>query len=187
MVWILPGRKSQKTHFRVMWLIWLKEYKCVCVSVCVCVSGMPTFPNNWAASLQNQENDCAPSEDSDQPGHPPRLIRGFAVRIKKAWVLSYPLRAQRRLWSDWADAQAELSLRWAHMPFCWFCHVAAEFCFNYFKPCGYLRSESPGQHCFGNHEQEKLLFHFTAHCVAAWSRCTPVQKGHVFYNVLQVR
>ena len=32
---------------------------------------------------------------------------------------------QRRLWSNWADAQADLSLRWAHMPFCWFCHEAA--------------------------------------------------------------
>ena len=40
---------------------------------------------------------CAPSEDSDQPGHPPSLIRVFAVRIKKTWVLSYPLSAQRRL------------------------------------------------------------------------------------------
>ena len=40
---------------------------------------------------------CAPSEDSDQPGHPPSLIRVFAVRMKKAWVLSYPLSAQRRL------------------------------------------------------------------------------------------
>ena len=27
---------------------------------------------------------CAPSEDSDQPGHPPRLTRVFAVRMKKA-------------------------------------------------------------------------------------------------------
>ena len=26
----------------------------------------------------------------------------------------------------WADAQADLSLRWAHMPFCWFCHEAAQ-------------------------------------------------------------
>ena len=25
-----------------------------------------------------------------------------------------------------ADAQADLSLRWAHMPFCWFCHEAAQ-------------------------------------------------------------
>ena len=40
---------------------------------------------------------CAPSEDSDQPGHPPSLIRVFAARMKKAWVLSYPLSAQRRL------------------------------------------------------------------------------------------
>ena len=46
---------------------------------------------------QNQQNECAPSEDSDQPWHPPSLIRVFAVRMKKAWVLSYPLGAQRRL------------------------------------------------------------------------------------------
>ena len=46
----------------------------------------------------------AHSEDSDQTGQMPR----------------------RRLWSDWVDAQADLSLRWAHMPFFWFCHVAAQ-------------------------------------------------------------
>ena len=44
--------------------------------------------HRWAVTQQNY---CAPSEDSDQPGHPPSLIRGFAVRMKKAWVLSYPL------------------------------------------------------------------------------------------------
>ena len=55
---------------------------------------------------------CAPSEDSEQPGHPPSLIRIFAVRIKKAWVLNYQLSAQQRLCSDWADAQADLGLRW---------------------------------------------------------------------------
>ena len=60
---------------------------------------------------------CPPSEDSDQPGHPPSLMRVFAVRMKKASVLSYPLSAQRRLWSNWADAQADLSLRWAHSHF----------------------------------------------------------------------
>ena len=26
-----------------------------------------------------KENECVPSEDSDQPGHPPSLIRVFAV------------------------------------------------------------------------------------------------------------
>ena len=41
----------------------------------------------------------------------------FAVRMKKAWVLSYPLSAQRRLWSDWADAQVDQGLRWVHSHF----------------------------------------------------------------------
>ena len=70
---------------------------------------------------------CAPSEDSDQPGHPPSLIRVFAVHMKKAWVLSYPLSAQQ---SDWADALADPNLRWAHMPLCWFCHEAAQMMFG---------------------------------------------------------
>ena len=69
----------------------------------------------------------APSEDSDQPRHLPSLIRVFAVHMKNALVLSYRLSAQQRLWSDWADAQADLSLCWAHMPLCWFCHEAAQY------------------------------------------------------------
>ena len=71
----------------------------------------------WAATWQNQQCSCGPSQDSDQPGHPPSLISIFAVRMKKARVLSYPLSAQWRLWSDWVDAQAELSLHWAHTHF----------------------------------------------------------------------
>ena len=63
--------------------------------------------------------------------HPPSLIRVFSVRMKKVKVLSYPLSAQRRLWSDWVDAQADLSLRWAHTHFVgfvmsqlyWFCPI----------------------------------------------------------------
>ena len=50
----------------------------------------------------------------------------FAVCMKKAWVLSYPLSAQRRLirlggcqgWSESSLAAQSL---------CWFCHVAAHF------------------------------------------------------------
>ena len=71
----------------------------------------------WAVMWQKQQSDCAPSHASDQPRHPPSLIRVFAVCKKKAWVLSFPLSAQRRLWSDWADAQADLSLCWAHSHF----------------------------------------------------------------------
>ena len=62
---------------------------------------------------------CAPSEDSDQPGHPPSLIRVFAVRMKKAWVLSYQLSAKRRL-----GIRPESSLG-AHL-FRWFCHEAVQ-------------------------------------------------------------
>ena len=58
---------------------------------------------------------CALSDDSDQPAHMRRLIRVFAVRLTRLWVLGYPLDALRRLWSDCADAQADLSLRWAHI------------------------------------------------------------------------
>ena len=32
-----------------------------------------------ATTWQNQQNACTPSEDSGQPGHPPSLIRVFAV------------------------------------------------------------------------------------------------------------
>ena len=87
--------------------------------------------NRWciktigATSWQNQQNGMCARKDSDQPGHRTSLIWVFAVRMKKAWVFSYPLSAQRRLWSDWADAQADQSLHWVHMPFCWFCHEAA--------------------------------------------------------------
>ena len=49
-----------------------------------------------AAAWQNQQNDRAPREDWDQPGHSPNLIWVFAVRKGEV------------------DAQADLSLRWAH-------------------------------------------------------------------------
>ena len=35
----------------------------------------------WATSLQNQQNDMYAQQDSDQPGHPPSLIRVFTVHI----------------------------------------------------------------------------------------------------------
>ena len=42
---------------------------------------------------------CAPSEDSNQPEHPPSLIRVFAVRMKKVWILSFPASHS----AHWAD------------------------------------------------------------------------------------
>ena len=89
------------------------------------MSRITTKPTKWhvcPAKTQISLGICP----SSQPGHPPSLIRVFAVRIKKTWVLTYTLSIQRRLWSDWADAQADLSLCRVHMSFCWFCHEAAQ-------------------------------------------------------------
>ena len=52
--------------------------------------------------------------------YPANTQISLGIHMKNAWVLSYPLSAQQRLWSVWADAQADLSLCWAHMPFCCF-------------------------------------------------------------------
>ena len=65
----------------------------------------------------------APSEGSDQPGHPHSLIRVFAVRMKTHWVISCQLCVLRMFWSDWADALIDLSLRWTHRSFCAAAHM----------------------------------------------------------------
>ena len=77
----------------------------------------------WMAGCLYKTNKitCAPREDSDQPGQAPSLIGVFTVRMKKDWVFSYLLTL-----SNWADAQADLRLRWAHKSSCWFCHTQAK-------------------------------------------------------------
>ena len=45
------------------------------------------------------------------------------------WINIGPLTtywAHSENWSDWANAQADLILSWAHMSFCWFCLAAAQ-------------------------------------------------------------
>ena len=80
----------------------------------------------WATTWQNQQNECAPSEDSDQPGHPPSLIRVFAVRMKKAWVLSYPLSTSED--SDQTGRMPRLIWVFVGRTVIWLvCHEAAQF------------------------------------------------------------
>ena len=116
----------EQTHFHYLYIFFFFFFFCQKQSLNYVKLSVLCFQSclalrKWAASWQNQQCGCAPSKDSDQPVHPPSLIRVFAVRMKKACVLSYPLSAQRRLWSDRADAQADLSLRWAHI--CFVCFV----------------------------------------------------------------
>ena len=78
--------------------------------------------NIWAATWQNQQSECAPSENSDQPGHPPSLIRVFAGRMKKALALSTERTAKTLIrlgrcqgWSESSlDAQSVVGfvMRW---------------------------------------------------------------------------
>ena len=67
---------------------------------------LPSWSDMTESSIDRKENKTepeydktnilisVPSEDSDQPGHPPSLIRVFAVCLKKPSVLGYPLSAQ---------------------------------------------------------------------------------------------
>ena len=81
--------------------------------------------NIWAATWQNQQNECAPSEDSDQPGHPPSLIKVFAVRSMgnlRAQIF-FMRTAKSLIRLGGCPGWSESSLG-AHS-LCWFCHVAA--------------------------------------------------------------
>ena len=85
----------------------------------------------WTTTWKkNNKMTCAPSEDSDQPGHLPSLIRGFAVRRNTGPLTTYWEHSE-----DWVDAQADLILRWAHRSFCWFCHETAHLFKHAFKSC----------------------------------------------------
>ena len=68
------------------------------------------YSNNEPPHDKTNKMIYAPSEDSDQPGHPPSLIRVFAVHSVGSWGPNLSSCGQWRLWSDWTDAQADLSL-----------------------------------------------------------------------------
>ena len=106
----------------------------------------PNIWTIWAASWQNQQNYLCAQQRLRSAWHLPSLIRVFAVRTKKHLVLSYPLSTQRRLWSDWAIAQAILSLRCAHRSFCWFCHAVAHMVLP--KSNASVRCWWNGKHCW---------------------------------------
>ena len=66
----------------------------------------------WAAALQNKQNDLCTQRRL-------RSTRASAITMG-SWGPNVSSCEQRRLWSDWADVQADLSLHWAQRSFCWF-------------------------------------------------------------------
>ena len=72
---------------------------------------------------------CAPSEDSDQTGQSDQSLHSPHDGTLGHWLsLEHIAKSLIRL--NWADVQADLSLRWVHRSFCWFCHAAAQLSFS---------------------------------------------------------
>ena len=77
----------------------------------------------WATSWQNQQNDLCTQQ---------RLRSAWAsaqsdqsLRCPHEETLGPQLPTERTVkthWAHWVDAQADLSYRWVHRSFCWFCH-----------------------------------------------------------------
>ena len=74
---------------------------------------------------KNLQITCAPCEDWSAYTAT-QSDRVFVWRSIGSYELNASSCGQRRLWSDWAD----LSLRWAHRSFGWFCHAPAQICFK---------------------------------------------------------
>ena len=115
---------KNKSNYNSYWMSWV----CACTILSEVagqtLSATTVKHYNLAISWQNRQMACAPSKDSNRAGHLPSLIRVFAVRMKKAWVLSHPLSAQRRLiWLGGCPGWCESSL--GTQSFCWFCHEVA--------------------------------------------------------------
>ena len=96
--------------------------------------------NNWAQILcmliaealsispnQSQRKKiCAPSEDSDQTARMRSLIRVFTGRMLDSLGCKVSPCGQRRLLSDYSDAQTDLSIPCAHMSERTFSHVVTQ-------------------------------------------------------------
>ena len=111
------------------------------------ICGFSQAPTHLSHSTKKTNKmTCAPSKDSDQPGHLCSLYRVFAVCSKGNWGTKISSCKQRRLWSDWADTQADLSLHWAHQSFCWFCCALAHLLFQWKSS---IKSKNPTLYWLG--------------------------------------
>ena len=86
------------------------------------------FANGMATSLPNLEFISQIVKELFKIKWRVALAVELSICIARLWS------AQRRLWTDWADAQADQSLCWAHRSCCWFCHDAAHIMNNEIFP-----------------------------------------------------
>ena len=106
----------------------------------------------WSISIRNlyqlSRLMTKPTKWYVRPGKTQISLGIWRSSLCTRWVVKDPrfLHAASEDWSDWADAQADLSLRWAHMSFCWFCHEAAQLCIGHgsLMKCKYLQIYNQG-------------------------------------------
>ena len=79
----------------------------------------------WAVTCGLQQCGILTSVDSDEPVQPPFKLRNYKLCSVSSLTLIEYSSEEQRLWSDWAYAQAGLSLCWSHIPHCWKSFVAA--------------------------------------------------------------
>ena len=142
-----------------------------------------TKPTKWVCSQRRLRSAWASAGS---------LIRVFAVRMKKPWVLSYPLSAQRRLIRlSGCPGWSESSL--GAQPHCWFCHVAAQLERDGF---GEVTAKQNIQ-CTTTHVQNRIynvpqlmyITEYTMHhnsCTKQNIQCTTTHVQNRIYNVPQL-
>ena len=121
------------------------------VSICVNRQAPGIMKTHWGRQ-KTYLRTCAPSKDSDQPAHSRSLIRIFTRRILDSQGDKVSSCGQQKLWSDCADAQTDLSLRWVLMSEGTFSLVAAYLCSSISFTFNKLETAT----C--NHRSYKLVF-----------------------------
>ena len=86
----------------------------------------------WLPIERLHWSDCAYAhvEAGHRVGRTSSFVGCAVLRLINKWEPAHDKTSasscrQRRLWWDWADAQADLNLCWAHRSFCGFCHALA--------------------------------------------------------------
>ena len=82
MIFFMQTKSDQTVQMRRLIRVFA-GFKCHFLSLAV-----PQLKYNMSwSTTKNDKMTCVPSEDLDQPGHPPSLIRVFTVRLRKPLVL----------------------------------------------------------------------------------------------------
>ena len=97
-------------------------------------------------SVPNTVKTCVTSKVSDQFVHPPCIAGVFVYSSLDSLDAVDGTCDQRRLWSDYAEAQANLSLRWSHKSYCRFSRALAHLHISYLHIIGRTHHTQTGLH-----------------------------------------